>query len=294
MEKNVYWRLQMEKYIRTDLACELRGGGLKGEQKVSENVGEDGFRVIKTGAAEQGSCVTVICGNVGELDDEEASCLALCVARELGALVKSAARKKRGVDFRVLVAGLGNASMTADAIGPSVTSRVTVTGHLAHLDPELFEGIGCCRIYAVTPGVLGETGMEALELIRGAVEAVSPDLVVAVDALAARSIKRLNRTIQITDTGIWPGSGVGNHRRALSKESMGVPVIAIGVPTVVDAATIVSDAVGSKGDEIKELSGFGELGNMYVTSKDIDGVLKHLSFTISEGLNIALDPGEKL
>jgi spore protease len=279
----------MEKYIRTDLACELRGGGLKGEQKVSENVGEDGFRVIKTGAAEQGSCVTVICGNVGELDDEEASCLALCVARELGALVKSAARKKRGVDFRVLVAGLGNASMTADAIGPSVTSRVTVTGHLAHLDPELFEGIGCCRIYAVTPGVLGETGMEALELIRGAVEAVSPDLVVAVDALAARSVERLSSTVQMSTAGIRPGSGIGNRRSEISEKTLGVPVISMGIPTVVDSSTLVYDALKSAGapEPEGELAELLERGRgFFVSPKDSDVINRRAACILANAIDL--------
>ena len=279
----------MEKYIRTDLACELRGGGLKGEQKVSENVGEDGFRVIKTDADGQGSCVTVICGNVGELDDEEASCLALCVARELGALVKSAARKKRGVDFRVLVAGLGNASMTADAIGPSVTSRVTVTGHLAHLDPELFEGIGCCRIYAVTPGVLGETGMEALELIRGAADAVLPDLVVAVDALAARSVERLSSTVQMSTAGILPGSGIGNRRSEISENTLGVPVISMGIPTVVDSSTLVYDALKSAGapEPEGELAELLERGRgFFVSPKDSDVINRRAACILANAIDL--------
>ncbi len=153
-------------------------------------------------------------------------------------------------------------------------------------------------VSGIVPGVMAATGMEAAEIVRGVVEQTEPDLVIVVDALAARSTKRLNRTIQITDTGIQPGSGVGNHRNALTKESLGVPVIAIGVPTVVDAATIVGDAIEKleqetesqermiRPDRIRTMS---ELNNMYVTGKNIDEVIKRLSFTISEALNIALE-----
>ena len=129
------------------------------------------------------------------------------------------------------------------------------------------------------------------------VEQTSPDALIVIDALAARSVRRLNRTIQITNTGIQPGSGVGNHRNALTQESLGVPVIAIGIPTVVDAATIVADALDRLLEE-KDLENvryrekqqlhFAELNNMYMTGKDIDAVIKRVSFTVSEGINIAI------
>lgn len=279
----------MEKYVRTDLACEMRESPRDGGRTVSENVGKDGFRVIKTDTEEQGRCLTVICGNVGELDDGEASSLALCVSHELGGLVGAAARKKRGDDFRVLVAGLGNASMTADAIGPSVTSRVTVTGHLASLEPELFHKIGCCRIYAVTPGVLGETGMEALELIRGAVEAVKPDLVVAVDALAARSVERLSSTVQMSTGGIRPGSGIGNRRSEISEKTLGVPVISVGIPTVVDSSTLVYDALKSAGAPEPEgaLAELLERGrSFFVSPKDSDVINRRAACILANAIDL--------
>ena len=142
-----------------------------------------------------------------------------------------------------------------------------------------------------------QTGMESAEIVRGVVEQTKPDFLIVVDALAARSTKRLNRTIQVSDSGIAPGSGVGNHRNALTKESLGVPVIAVGVPTVVDAATIVGDAL----ERIEEECGIhvmasretpqalSELNNMYVTGKDIDEMIRRLSYTVSEGINMALD-----
>ncbi len=139
--------------------------------------------------------------------------------------------------------------------------------------------------------------METAEIVKGVVEQTSPDALIVIDALAARSVRRLNRTIQITNTGIQPGSGVGNHRNALTQESLGVPVIAIGIPTVVDAATIVADALDRLLEE-KDLENvryrekqqlhFAELNNMYMTGKDIDAVIKRVSFTVSEGINIAI------
>ena len=139
-------------------------------------------------------------------------------------------------------------------------------------------------VSSIVPGVMAKTGMESAEIIRGVVEQTRPDLVIVVDALAARSTKRLNRTIQITNTGIHPGSGVGNHRNALTKESLDVPVIAIGVPTVVDAATIVNDATSGRMP-----ANLTELNNMYVTSKDVDYQVKQISHIICDAINEALE-----
>ena len=165
-------------------------------------------------------------------------------------------------------------------------------------------------VSAIVPGVMGQTGMETLEIVKGVVTETKPDLVIAVDALAARNSRRLNRTIQIADTGIHPGSGVGNHRNGLTRETLGVPVIGIGVPTVVDAATIVSDTMENliQAMETSEtLKGVGEvlkmynnaekyelvkelisphLNGMFVTPKDEDEMVKQISYTISESLNL--------
>jgi len=163
---------------------------------------------------------------------------------------------------------------------------------------------------AIVPGVMAQTGMETLEIVKGIVKETKPDFVIAIDALAARNSKRLNRTIQIADTGINPGSGVGNHRNGLTKETLGVPVIGVGVPTVVDAATIVNDTMenfvaalessetlkgvgvvlqgytaNEKYELIRELIA-PHLNGMFVTPKDIDETVKRISYTISEGLNL--------
>lgn len=199
----------------------------------------------------------------------------------------------------ILIVGLGNQDVTADALGPNVVDNLYITRHVVkEYGKAAYNREHVHMISSIVPGVMAKTGMESAEIIKGIINETNPDTVVVIDALAARSTKRLNRTIQITNTGIHPGSGVGNHRNALTKESLGVPVIAIGVPTVVDAATIVNDAMKKTMEQIKSRNitleddlpkVMSELNNMYVTCKDIDETIKRLSFTISEALNIAFD-----
>ena len=200
-------------------------------------------------------------------------------------------------ELSVLVVGLGNRDVTADALGPNVADNITITRHMMkEYGKAAFNKNKVHMVSALTPGVMAKTGMESQEIIKGVVERTKPDVVVVIDALAARSTRRLNRTIQVTNTGIHPGSGVGNHRNA--REALGVPVIAIGVPTVVDAATIVSDAFekmmrlsGEEPLDIQDelLSGLGELYNMYVTGKDVDYEIKQISHIICNALNGAFE-----
>jgi spore protease len=147
------------------------------------------------------------------------------------------------------------------------------------------------QISSLVPGVMAKTGMETAEIIKGVIKETTPDIVIVIDALAARNTRRLSRTIQITDTGIHPGSGVGNHRTAITRESMGIPVVAIGIPMVVDAAIIVSDALEKLSVSIDFLGNNPDtqINNMYVTPKNIDETTKRLSFTLSEAINAALD-----
>ena len=196
----------------------------------------------------------------------------------------------------VLVIGLGNAAITADALGPQVVDNLLMTRHI--IKEYGLRGIKhkkMHRISGIAPGVMAQTGMETAEIVQGIVSETKPDVVVAIDALAARSVRRLSRTIQITDTGIHPGSGVGNHRNGLTEENLQVKVIGIGVPTVVDAATIVHDSMAHLLDTLEETEQkefldemiAPNLYSMFVTPKDVDETIKYLSFTISEGLNIA-------
>lgn len=188
----------------------------------------------------------------------------------------------------ILVAGLGNRDVTPDALGPKTVSNLLITRHLIReYGKEAMGSSRCSQISGIVPGVMAQTGMETSEIIRGIVDQTKPDLLIVIDALAARSTKRLSRTIQLTDTGIQPGSGVGNHRSSLTMESLGIPVIAIGVPTVVEAAAIIYDAQGNCEQMPPHLNG------MFVTPKNIDETIKQLSFTLSEALNIAFQlPGE--
>ena len=214
-------------------------------------------------------------------------------------------------DYSVLVVGLGNRMVTPDALGPYVADNLNITRHIVKEYGKYAMGEDEVHlISAIVPGVMAQTGMETVEIIRGVVKETEPDIVIAIDALAARSSKRLNRTIQIADTGINPGSGVGNHRNAITEETVGVPVIAIGVPTVVDAATIVNDTMenliaaletsetlrgvgvvmqgynaAEKYELVKELIS-PHLNGMFVTPKDIDETVKRISLTISEALNM--------
>lgn len=205
------------------------------------------------------------------------------------------------IPYSVLVVGLGNRDVTADALGPEVADRLCITRHMMQEYGRLgIQKNSIAVVSSMVPGVMAKTGMETAEIVKGIVKETKPDAVIVVDALAARSTKRLNRTIQISNTGIHPGSGVGNHRNAIDSEVLGIPVIAMGVPTVVDAATIVNDALERMHKEMKETIflqardsvALTELNNMYVTAKDIDATIKRVSFTLAEALNMTFDMEE--
>lgn len=222
---------------------------------------------------------------------------------------------KLGEDDCVLVAGLGNWNITPDALGPKVVSKILVTRHLQGTLPEEIEET-VRPVAAVSPGVMGITGIETGEIIRGIVDKLHPSLLIAIDALAARRSNRINAAIQMSDTGVAPGAGVGNRRMMLDEESLGIPVIAIGVPTVVDAATLVNDTMdrilGEMIEQTQKGSEFYRMlhsleqeekyqmiadilgpytGNMFVTPKEVDAVVDRLANIIANGINIALHPG---
>lgn len=215
-------------------------------------------------------------------------------------------------ELSILVAGLGNRLSTPDALGPQAVEQLCITRHmLKEFGRYAYENENTPQVSSIVPGVMGQTGMETLEIIKGVSEQISPDVLIVIDALAARSTRRLGRTIQITDTGINPGSGVGNHRNKITEETMGIPVIAIGIPTVVEAVTIINDSMAGfisaleasesmkkitdswnhlKESEQKQLIReilSPQLNNMFVTPKDIDASIKQMSFIVAEGLNMA-------
>ena len=187
----------------------------------------------------------------------------------------------------VLIVGLGNAAMTPDAVGPLTTDSVLITRHLIAAMPKHFAGFRPVAVFRT--GVLGTTGVESAEAVRGLVAQVQPGLVIAVDALASRRCERVCATVQLSDTGIIPGSGVGNHRAALNQETLGVPVFAVGIPTVVDAATLAADLLEEAGaGEVDEEKLRASQQNLMVTPRDIDAQVRDLSKVVGYGINWAL------
>lgn len=297
--------------VRTDLALEvresiseadseLRGVRVEEYYKEKEDVRVTKVMIDTKNAAKAmgkpvGIYVTMEAPAMVEPDEDYHREISECFAEELINLLPGPEKEQS-----VLVVGLGNREVTADSLGPQAVDNLFITRHIVR---EYGKAAYNCEkmnlVSALEPGVMAKTGMETAEIVKGVVRETSPDVVIVIDALAARSTKRLNRTIQITNTGIQPGSGVGNHRNALTEESLGVPVIAIGIPTVVDAATIVCDALEKLLEDEKDLDtmkymsrqqlNFPELNNMYMTGKDIDAVIKRVSFTVSEGINLALE-----
>jgi len=213
-------------------------------------------------------------------------------------------------DSQVFVAGLGNWQATPDSLGPRVVSQLLITRHLHDYVPPELQG-GLRSVAAVAPGVMGLTGIETGEIIWAITEKIKPDVVIAIDALAAKSTERILTTIQIADTGIHPGSGVGNKRRAITRETLGVPVIAIGVPTVVHASTIAYDTIELLVDKFRDQAKFYDivremdagdkrglidevltpsLGDLMVTPKEIDVLILEMSKVLAGALNAALHP----
>ena len=282
---------------RTDLALEARElwqeqsgavsalSGVEARDTLREGIpvntvkvlSEEGERAL---SKPRGSYVTLTLEGLASREEGIFQRAVRAVAGELSGLMES----NSGL---VLVAGLGNRAITPDAVGPKVHQNVLVTRHLVRQMPEHF---GALRpVASLAAEVMGTTGVESGELVRAVCEKLRPACVIAVDALASRSLKRLCKTVQITDTGITPGSGVGNHRMGLTRDTLGVPVIAMGVPTVVDGATLAADLLGTE-----DLPPLGEGRDLMVTPKDIDSQVNDLAKVIGYGLSMALQPGISL
>jgi len=320
----------LKRNVRTDLALEARELLFESGQEPEELKGvkveeeEDGeeikiTRVIiendegeKSLSKRQGTYVTVEFPpdfwGYNNLSDR---LIEIC-SKEIGMLLG------KNMPKATLVIGLGNWNITADALGPKTVGEVLVTRHLAKYMPdEIDERLS--SVSAAAPGVLGITGIETGEIVKGLCEKISPDLVIAIDALCSRKIDRINSTIQISDTGITPGAGVGNKRMSIDKETLGVPVIAIGVPTVVDAATIAGDTIELIVNNLEERAKDNEplykmlsvieeednmpiikealspaIGDFIVTPKEIDESVSRLSRIIGDSINVSLHNGLEL
>jgi len=306
--------------FRTDLALEMhesQEGEISGVEITTEDDDELGITVTwveitdENGAEAMGkpigNYVTMESAAMKDNDPDVHEEIAKILSRKLGQL------HNLGEEAVILVVGLGNRQVTPDALGPKVCEKLLVTRHLGGDVPEELKG-KLRAVSALSPGVMGITGIETAEIIKGVAEKITPDLIIAIDALAARRTSRINATIQMSDAGVNPGAGLGNRRMAITAETMGVPVIAIGVPTVVDAATLVNDtmdkmlsAMAHSAEEgnpffdmlgdLQEQERYGLITeiltgeNMFVTPKDVDAVILRLANIIANTLNIALHPG---
>lgn len=283
--------------IRTDLAVEAHearyGDALcDGVTKNFSNV--CGFEVTELNISEKAAAElgkpkgTYLSAEFGRLwqDSDEAAERA---ARLICALISRLAPSGDGC---VLVAGLGNERITPDAVGPKSVKMLTVTRHVKRLDPELYSRLGFGECAAIIPGVLGDTGIESADIIRGAAEAVRPRCIIAIDALSSRRMARMATTVQVSAAGIAPGSGVNNRRAAISQETMGCPVISVGFPTVVDAVTLTLDMLEEAGIEEEKLDAAAELlsesgrRSLFVAPKDCDMITECLANVASKAINI--------
>lgn len=281
MEAKTLWEESAEKETRLE-GVEARDTEREGYKVTTVRIlNERGAAALEKPV---GNYVTLLLDGLARREEDAFGRAARALGGELRALLKL----PDGAS--ALVVGLGNRAITPDAVGPKVAEHTMVTRHLVERVPEHF---GSFRpVAALAAGVLGTTGMESGELVQAVVAKLKPDCVLAVDALASRNLDRVCRTIQIADTGIVPGSGVGNARAALNRETLGVPVIAIGVPTVVDAATLCADVLAEAGRDDLDPDALRRAGSgVIVTPKEIDSHVADISKVIGFGVNLALQTG---
>ena len=307
--------------FRTDLALERRDiyqkinklteiDGIEGtEEQVNDNIKVSRVKVTNKNGEEAigkpiGNYTTIDVKNLKLATDDDIQKTAETLTNELKTLIDMHIDKQG----EVLVVGLGNIYVTPDSLGPKVTNEIDVTRHIKKYLPQYLDE-GTRVVSAISPGVLGTTGIETVEILKGIVENTKPQLLIVIDALASRSIERISSTIQISDTGIVPGAGVGNTRQEISQNSLGIPVVAIGIPTVVELATLVSDGINlfinrlqekaesneylnqlqkdDKYEEVKEALNVGEY-NMIVTPKEIDDLIENMKDIVARGINFAV------
>lgn len=309
--------------FRTDLALERRNlyrtannikNEIDGIETEEEKVGDDilttRVKVLSKQGEEAinkpiGNYITIDIKNLKVANEDEMQKASEVVTKELKALIDKHVSSKDPV----LIVGLGNLYVTPDALGPKVINEIDITRHLLEYMPEVLNE-DTRSVSAVSPGVLGTTGIETQEILKGIVQNINPKLIIIIDALSSRSIERISSSIQIADTGIVPGAGVGNTRKELTKDSLGVPVIAIGIPTVVEAATIAADSLTmfiqkvqeqaksndflnqlqeeDKYEMIKEVLSPNDY-NFIVTPKEIDELIENMKDIVARGINFAIN-----
>ena len=307
--------------FRTDLALERRDiyqkvnklQQIEGVESTEENINEN-IKVSRVKITNQngeqalgkpiGNYITIDVKKLKIAGEGEIQKASKTLSNELRKIIDMHTDKQG----EILIVGLGNIYVTPDALGPKVTNEIDVTRHIIKYLPQYVEE-GTRPVSAIAPGVLGTTGIETVEILKGIVDNTKPKLLIVIDALASRSIDRISSTIQISDTGIVPGAGVGNTRQEISQNSLGIPVVAIGIPTVVELATLVSDGIdifidrlqekaesneylnklqqNDKYEEVKEALNVGEY-NMIVTPKEIDDLIENMKDVVARGINFAV------
>ena len=308
--------------FRTDLALERRElyrkankieNEIEGieteEEEINDKIRTSRVKVINEKGAEAigkpiGNYITIDIKNLKIATTEDIKSFSEVLTKELKTLIQKHANNKDDI----LVVGLGNIYVTPDSLGPKVINEIDVTRHILEYMPEAIPE-NTRPVSAISPGVLGTTGIETLEIIKGIVENIHPKLLIVIDALASRSIERISSTIQLADTGITPGAGVGNTRKDLSKDTLGIPVIALGIPTVVEAATIAADSLDLFIQKIQEEAKSNEFlnklqeedkyelikevlapedYNFIVTPKEIDDLIENMKDVVARGINFAV------
>ena len=306
--------------FRTDLALERRDiyqkanklnqidGVESTEEEINDNIKVSRVKITNSKGEEAlgkpiGTYVTIDVKKLKMAGEEEIQKTSEVLTDELKKIVEMHVNNQEDI----LIVGLGNIYVTPDALGPKVINEIDVTRHIIKYLPQYVDE-GTRPVSAISPGVLGTTGIETVEILKGIVENIHPKLLIVIDALASRSIERISSTIQISDTGIVPGAGVGNTREEISENSLGIPVVSIGIPTVVELATLVSDGIdifidrlqqkaesnqylnnlqqNDKYEEVKEALNVGDY-NMIVTPKEIDDLIENMKDIVARGINFA-------
>ncbi len=309
--------------FRTDLALERRDlynkahniekdidGIETEEEKIDDNISVSRVKITNEKGEEaigkkKGNYITVDVKNLKIANEEEIQKTSEVVTKELKTLLAKHVAEKDSI----LIVGLGNIYVTPDSLGPKVINEIDITRHLLEYMPEVLDE-NTREVSAISPGVLGTTGIETMEILKGIVDNVKPKLVIIIDALASRNIERISSSVQLADTGIVPGAGVGNARKELTESTLGIPVIAMGIPTVVEAATIAADSLtlfikkaqenGKSNDFlnrlqeedkyqiIKEILAPEEY-NFIVTPKEIDNLIEKMKDIVARGINFAIN-----
>ena len=304
--------------FRTDLALERRDiyqkanklnqidGVESTEEEINDNIKVSRVKITNSKGEEAlgkpiGTYVTIDVKKLKMAGEEEIQKTSEVLTDELKKIVEMHVNNQEDI----LIVGLGNIYVTPDALGPKVINEIDVTRHIIKYLPQYVDE-GTRPVSAISPGVLGTTGIETVEILKGIVENIHPKLLIVIDALASRSIERISSTIQISDTGIVPGAGVGNTREEISENSLGIPVVSIGIPTVVELATLVSDGIDIFIDRLQEKAESNEylnklqqndkyeevnVGdyNMIVTPKEIDDLIENMKDIVARGINFAVN-----